>query len=165
LAQTIRTTKKGYGGVQIALHWLVAAGVGFNYLVSEGMEQAFDATVMGEGTAPDSLVPALHVWIGVAILVLVALRIVVRLTKGAPAPDAGLQGSLALWMHRVLYLLMAAVPLGGALTWFAGLEPLGDLHVLGANILIGLGGAHAVVALAHHFIVKDDTLRRMIRPN
>jgi cytochrome b561 len=152
LAQTIRTTKKGYGGVQIALHWLVAAGVGFNYLVSEGMEQAFDATVMGEGTAPDSLVPALHVWIGVAILVLVALRIVVRLTKGAPAPDAGLQGSLALWMHRVLYLLMAAVPLG-------------DLHVLGANILIGLGGAHAVVALAHHFIVKDDTLRRMIRPN
>ena len=37
-----------------------------------------------------------------------------------------------------------------------------DLHSWAANILLIVAGLHAAAALLHHFVFKDDVLRRML---
>lgn len=150
----------GYGVAQIGLHWLIAVGVALNYVLSDDMGKALHQKT--DGAEVTVSIAGLHVWIGVAVLALVVLRIVLRLTRGAPAPEAGLQGALAKAMHGLLYLLLVAVPLGGAMTWFLGITSLGDLHALGANALMVLAGLHAVMALFHHYILKDGTDRKSV---
>ena len=86
--------------------------------------------------------------------------------------------------HWALYGLMVAIPLTGWLmssakgfqtVWF-GVLPLPDLlgkdkalgdqlaqlhWALNVGLLVLIAG-HAVAALGHHFVHKDDTLRRML---
>jgi cytochrome b561 len=50
------------------------------------------------------------------------------------------------------------------IAWFGGIGFVGGGHALFANILILLAGVHAVLGLLHHFVLKDDVLRRMMRP-
>ncbi len=38
----------------------------------------------------------------------------------------------------------------------------GDIHLYSAVVLISLAALHAIAALKHHFINKDNTLRKMI---
>ena len=157
----------GYSRLQIALHWGVALGVLFNYLVSEGMEDAFDAMVEGEAVAEGAEgfgMPGLHVWVGVVVLVLVVVRLIVRMAQGAPAAEEGIGGTLAKWGHRLLYVGMLAVPALGAITWFGGLEGTADLHVLTANALMIIAAGHTLMALYHQYVVKDGLLDRMTRP-
>ena len=160
------SSSTGYSRLQIALHWAVALGVGFNYLFSEGMEDAFDAMMEGETVAEGAEgfgMPGLHIWVGVAVLALIVLRLVVRLFQGAPEAGPGTAGLIATWGHRALYLIMFAAPTLGALTWFAGIEGTGDLHVLAANTLMVLAGGHALVALYHQYFLKDGLMLRMMR--
>ena len=152
-------TTTGYSGLQIALHWLIAVLILAAWLTGEGAEEAMEAVEEG-GAA----VTVPHMFIGLAILALVAVRILARLGRGAPkAPGSGLSVVLAEWGHRVIYLLMLAVPLGGIATWYLGLD-LGDLHGLAANVLLIIALAHAGVALFHQYVLKDGLLRRMMRP-
>jgi len=150
----------GYLGIQIALHWLVAILIIVAWFTGEGGEAAME-TVEDGGTA--GFVP--HVAIGLAILALVAIRVLVRLGRGAPAA-VGEPGSLAVmasdWGHRLIYLLMLAVPLGGVATFFLGLE-VGDVHALAANVLMVAVLGHALMALYHQYVLKDGLLRRMMR--
>lgn len=156
------TDTTGYSRLQIALHWSVAILVAYNYIFGESVGEAFDYYVEGEGAAPSGT--PLHVWVGLAVLALVVLRLVVRVAQGAPAAEPGLQGQLANWGHRLLYVLMLAVPVGGAVAWFGLNEEVGDIHGAAANALMILAGLHAVVALGHHFVLKDGILMRMLRP-
>lgn len=155
----------GYSRLQIALHWGVALGVLFNYFVSEGMEDAFDAAVEGEAMAEPAGfgIPGGHVWVGVAVLAMVVIRLLVRLSQGAPDAEPGFAGLLANWGHRALYLLMLAVPALGAISWFGGIDATADPHTLLANLLMVLAGAHALVALFHQYVLKDGLLARMLR--
>ena len=153
---------KGYSGAQIALHWLIAGGVIFNYIVSDGMGRALRQHLAGQEITVD--IAGLHVWVGMAVLALVALRIVLRLVRGGPKPEAGLMGKAASAMHGFLYLLMLAVPAAGAAAWFGGQAAAGDPHALLANVLIAMAGLHALAALFHHYVMKDGVLRRMLRP-
>jgi cytochrome b561 len=41
---------------------------------------------------------------------------------------------------------------------------LHDAHFLVGNAAFWLIGLHALAALAHHFVFKDATLMRMVRP-
>ena len=128
-----------------------------------------------------------HKWAGVSVFVLVWLRLFWRLTHRPPAFAASLsatQQALAHLGHLALYLLMVVIPLSGWLmssakgvqtVWF-GVLPLPDLlgrdKALGAQLadlhsalnigLLVLIGGHAAVALFHHLVRKDDTLRRML---
>ena len=150
----------GYSGLQIALHWIIALLILVAWLSGEGAEEAMEAIEEG-GTA--GFVP--HVALGLAILALVVVRLLVRLTRGAPAApgDPGsLQVRLADWGHRLLYLLMIAVPLGGISVWFLGLE-VGEIHGLFANVLLLLALGHAAMALYHQYVLKDGLLRRMMK--
>lgn len=152
----------GYTRLQIALHWVIALLIVFNYVFSEAVEEVFDKRLEG---ATDAATP-LHVWVGLAVLALVLLRVAVRFASGAPAAP-GVPGSMqvkaAEWGHRLLYLLMIGVPMGGAIAWFQGVEALAGLHGLFANVLVIVAGLHAVMALYHQYVLKDHLLRRMMK--
>lgn len=149
-----------YSSIQIALHWAVAVLIPLAWLSAEGAEEALEAAEDGAATG---FVP--HVAFGMAILALVVLRLVIRLTRGAPAAP-GVPGSLqvkaANWGHRLLYLLMIAVPLGGVSIWFGGMDN-GDIHGLFANVLLAVALGHALMALYHHYVLKDGLIRRMMK--
>lgn len=150
----------GYSGLQIALHWLVAILIAVAWFTGEGAEEAMEVVEEG-GTAGF----VAHVALGLAILTLVLVRVLVRLSRGAP-PAPGAPGSLAVkaadWGHRLIYLLMIAVPLGGASVFFLGLD-VGEVHGLAANLLMLVVLGHALMALYHQYVLKDGLLRRMMR--
>lgn len=153
-------TTTGYSGLQIGLHWLIAILIVTAWFTGEGAKEAMKAVEQGGGAG---FVP--HVAIGLAILALVVLRVVVRLGRGAPAAP-GTPGSAAVmladWGHRLLYLLMIAVPLGGIATWFLGLD-VGEVHGLAGNLLLVIALGHALMALYHQYVLKDGLLRRMMK--
>ncbi|WP_374435775.1 cytochrome b [Tabrizicola sp.] len=153
-------TTTGYSGLQIGLHWLIAILIVTAWFTGEGAEEAME--VVEEGGAA-GFVP--HVAIGLAILALVVVRVLVRLGRGAPAAP-GEPGSLSVmaadWGHRLIYLLMIAVPLGGISVFFLGLD-VGEVHGLAANLLMLVVLGHALMALYHQYVLKDGLLRRMMR--
>ena len=155
--------RSGYSGLQIGLHWLIAVLILVNWFLGEGAEEVMEK--IEEGAAAPGSSP--HMPIGLAILALVVLRIVLKVVRGGPMPP-GAPGSLqvkaALAGHAALYLLMLAVPLGGAMVFFAGFDDLGGPHALAANLLMLLAFGHAVLALYHQYVVKDRLLLRMMRP-
>ena len=128
-----------------------------------------------------------HKWAGVTVFMLVWLRLVWRFTHRPPAYPLSmsrLQQVLAHGGHLLLYGLMIIIPLSGWLmssakgvqtVWF-GVLPLPDLlakdkalgkqleelhSALNIGLLVLLDG-HAAAALFHHWVHKDDVLRRML---
>ena len=152
--------RTGYSTAQIALHWGIAILIVMAWLSGEGAEAALKVAEKGE---PTGFVP--HVAFGLTILTLVVLRLVIRVTRGVPAAP-GTPGSLQVraadWGHRLIYLLMIAAPLGGVSIWFFGMDN-GDVHGLLANVLMIVVLGHAVMALYHHYVLKDGLIRRMMR--
>ncbi|WP_293796254.1 cytochrome b [uncultured Bosea sp.] len=127
-----------------------------------------------------------HKIIGTAILLLLLVRFVWRLTHHAPPPEEG-PAILALAAragHAALYLVMLIVPVLGlvyAVRRGQGLDfglfslpplqaaepraitrPIRTWHEWAAYALIALAGLHAIAACWHHFIRKDGVLRRML---
>jgi cytochrome b561 len=153
--------RSGYSRIQIGLHWLIAILIVTAWWTGDGARAALDA--FEESGAAPGFVP--HVALGLAILALVVLRVIVRLSRGAPTAP-GVPGSLAVkaagWGHLLIYALMIGVPLGGISAWFLGLET-GDIHALFANALMVIVLGHTAFALYHQYIVKDGLLRRMMK--
>jgi len=132
---------------------------------------------------------AWHKWAGVSVFMLVWLRLAWRVLNPPPVyPDTmspGLQRFAHLG-HAALYGLMIVIPLSGWLlssakgvqtVWF-GVLPLPDLleknkelghllqevhEALNTCLLLLLAG-HVAAALKHHWIDRDDILKRML-PN
>ena len=128
-----------------------------------------------------------HKWAGVTVFVLVVVRAAWRFThRPPPLPDgmAPRLQRLAHAGHALLYALMLAIPVSGWLmssakgfqtVWF-GILPLPDLvpkdralgHLLGevhewlAMLFIAVLVLHVAAAFKHHFIDRDDILRRML---
>ena len=129
-----------------------------------------------------------HFMLGLSVLLLVAVRVVVRLTGATPpilpAPPRW-QVVLSRLMLVALYALMIGMPLLGWLTLSAEGKPIPfffvqfpalvnesksialwakELHETGGTIGYFLIAMHAAAALFHHYFVRDNTLRRML-PN
>ena len=158
------TPRTGYSSLQIGLHWLVALLVVAAWWTGEGMGRALDAHLQNSGGffADNTL----HVWLGSAIFVLVLVRLLVRQSQGAPEPvaDSRLAQALALWGHRLLYLLMIVVPTFGIATWYFGIEGTGEIHELLAQALMIVALGHALFGIYHGVVKKDGTLRRIVVP-
>ncbi|KEZ75829.1 cytochrome b [Salinisphaera hydrothermalis] len=130
----------------------------------------------------------LHKSIGVLILLFGLILIVWRLTQPKPSleMDPVWQRVLARLVHLVIYVIVIAQPLFGMLMLtshgqsvpFFGLfsipafvsfganvgETLGALHAFtGWWIVLAPVGIHIAGALYHHFVRKDDVLKRMWR--
>jgi len=168
-----------YTHTAIALHWLLALLILTSLAVGLYMVEL--------RLSPWKLkVYSWHKWLGVSIFLLVLLRLAWRLTHAAPPLPAGMpawQRHAAAVSHGLLYLLMLAIPLSGWLmssakgfqTVYFGVLPLPDLverskilgdflastHVTLNYTLMALLLIHVAAALKHHFIDRDDVLRRM----
>jgi cytochrome b561 len=155
------SARTGYSRLQIALHWIIAVLIPLAWLSSGGAEAASEA--MEKGAAAPGFVP--HVALGLAVLALVVLRLIVRLRRGvpdAPGTPGSLQVRAAEWGHRLIYLMMLAVPLGGMSIWFGGMDN-GAVHGLFANLLMIVVLGHALMALYYQYVLKDGLLRRMMK--
>ena len=156
---------KGYSVIQIVLHWTIAALVIFQLFVNEGMQHAFSDRLDGEGI--DEMGGAvLHMVVGITILVLAAIRVVIRTIRGAPEPYKDTPAILN-WLghatHMLLYGFIFFMPLTGAIAWFFGVEISAELHEIGRFILVPAIGFHVIGALVEHFVFRNDTLKRMLR--
>jgi cytochrome b561 len=156
---------RGYSRTQIVLHWTIAALVIFQLFVNEGMQHAFSDRLDGD-QIDEFAGAALHIAVGVTILILAALRLTIRMIRGAPAAHKDAPAILR-WLggavHVLLYGFIFGMPLTGALAWFFGLEFVAELHELGRLILIPVIGLHVLGALGEHFVFRNDTLKRMLR--
>jgi cytochrome b561 len=158
-------TRQGYSGLQILLHWTIALLVLFQLIFGESMVEVTEALERGEVPDPtEQALASAHYWVGIAILVLVGLRLILRVTQGAPAPiGSGPQLLLAKAIHGIFYLLLIAVPVTGLLAVYVN-DEIGEIHQIGKPVFIAFIVLHALGALFHHFKLKDETLRRMFVP-
>ena len=155
-----------YSKTQIGLHWSIAALILIQFLAHDGMEHVWRAFRRGEEASPGDVPLAyMHVVIGLAVLVLAAWRVWLRVTCGVP-PVSGMEHAalklLAKATHFVIYALIFIVPLSGAAAWFLGVSGASLVHVLGKNILLYVVLLHTAGALVQHFFFKTDVLRRML---
>lgn len=158
----------GYSGWQIGMHWLIVAMVAVQLLIAENMTEMVDAAEEGEKVSGGvSALGNLHFWLGIAILVLMLVRLGMRITLGAPAhsgDSSPIMNIAAAAMHGALYLVLIAVPISGLIAYY-GIADVGDIHALSKPILIVLVLLHAGAALYNQFVRKDGTLMRMIKPS
>jgi cytochrome b561 len=179
----IANTGQRYGLVAIVFHWLMALLL--VALVVLGLYMASLPDV-GFDTRKITLI-LVHKELGVAALMLVALRLAWRIGNVLPALVAGLpewQKVTARFVHLSFYALMLALPITGWLmssaaaipVSFLGWFDLPDLighderlfrafivvHRWLAYALIACLVAHMGAALTHHLVFKDDTLRKML---
>jgi cytochrome b561 len=176
---TSQTTSQRYSTPSIAMHWaMVLLFVAVYALINV-------AEVFEKGSAGRQMARDWHFTFGLLIFALVWVRIVLRVLGTTPpiqpAPSA-LMEKLAKLGHLALYVLMVVLPVVGWLVLsargkpipFFGLElpaliapdkalgrQLKEIHELGGNVGYFLIGGHAVAALVHHYVLKDNTLRRM----
>ncbi|MFL6551294.1 MAG: cytochrome b [Povalibacter sp.] len=176
----IRNTQQRYGAVAQLLHWVIVG------LIITQFVLAIKANSLGLGPAKIAVL-ARHKSIGITIFGLALLRLVWRwLNPVPPSPPNTpswqmLAGRVS---HIALYTLILITPLLGwlmssarnfSVSWF-GLITLPDLvapdkgkydffheaHEVLALTLAGIAIVHAAAALKHHFIDRDDVLRRML---
>ncbi len=157
---------QGYSRPQILLHWTVFLLLIPQFLFEDGIKGAWRAFRQGQEAGFDPTVP-LHVFGGLAVLGLVAWRVVLRLRRGAPEAPAGgsaLMERVAGLTHLGLYALLVALPVSGALAWFGGLTDLGEVHEVMTTLLLILSGLHILGALYHQLVLRDGLMLRMKRP-
>lgn len=175
-----KNTPDRYGSVSIGLHWLMLL-----------LFIAVYATIELSGSFPKgsdarASMKALHFSFGLLIFFMLWLRVATRLLSPAPRPEPAtslLQQRAAKIVHAALYALMILMPLAGWLALsaagkpipFFGLEfsalidentglakPIKKLHETVGSAAYLLIGLHAAGALFHHYVRRDDTLRKML---
>lgn len=170
-----------YGRVSIALHWLMAV------LLLATVATIEMKGLYTKGSTERELLKSFHFMLGLSVFGLVWLRLLARTLAPTPAitpaPPAW-QARLGHLVHGALYVLMIALPVLGWLALSAKGQPIAlpwglelprliaenkdtahrikDLHEALATAGYGLVGLHAVAALAHHYLVRDNTLLRML---
>ena len=163
-----RTSPKGYTGTQIFLHWAIAALVIFQLIFGEDIGAAWRAYRRGlEPSADATFAANIHVYIGIAVLVLALWRLALRMRYGAPLPppnESTIQKWIAGAAHIVLYLAILLMPISGLAAWFVGVEVAAEAHEFGKPVIIIVVALHAAAALYQHFFAKSDVLMRMLRP-
>lgn len=156
--------KSTYSIPQIVLHWAIAVLIVANYIVSDGMGSQLDKH-LEDSSAATSWAGTFHIYVGLAVIGLVVLRLIVRIFSTKPEPiNTGHHffDRLSQWVHDLLYLLMFLVPVFGATAWYLGIETMGDVHVIAMNIMMSIVILHTLAALYHHHILKDRLLLRMV---
>jgi len=129
-----------------------------------------------------------HKEFGILVLMLVVVRLTWRLTNTLPtlASIPPLEQFAARAAHWTFYFFMFAMPITGWLLtsaaglpvsffgWFVlpnliaankeTLEIMSEIHEWLGYGLIGTFCLHTLAALKHHFVNKDEILKRMLKP-
>lgn len=167
-----------YTSLQITLHWLVFLLVIVAYTAME-LRSEFPRSIR-------HIVVAVHFSCGIAIFLLMATRLALRIKYAAPPitprPHPLFIG-LSHLVHLLIYLIYLALPLlGVTMKYYGGSEwvafgitmpvaaepdedfadTLADYHQLIARLGYLVLALHAAAALFHHYLWKDNTLLRMM---
>lgn len=169
-----------YDRLTMSLHWLTAALVIFLFASSQIWDQLAKGTPLRKG------LQSVHISCGILLAVIVIGRLLWRLSRGRRLPPAnqGMMNIAAKTAHLALYLLLLGQIVLGFLFRWAQAEPFnffglfdvptlmtfdksmksvfGGLHENVAWAIVILAGLHAVMALVHHYGLRDGTLRRML---
>lgn len=176
----MNTSNHRYHSLSVALHWLMLLLIAAVYACIE-LRTSFP-----RGSEPRELIKHWHFALGMAVFVLVWLRLLGRLVFPTPPirpQPPGWQHALAAAMHLALYALMIGLPLLGWLILSAGdktqiftwltlpslVAPNRELAGQLKEIHEWLGvagywliGLHAAAGVAHHYVLRDNTLVRML---
>lgn len=174
------TSTERYSGLSIALHWLMLLLIVAVYATIEGRE------FFEKGTPMRDALKAWHFTLGLTVFALVWLRILARLMGPTPPiipePSAA-QVLVGKIVHLGLYALMIFMPISGWLIlsgeakaipfWGFELPPLigpdkdlaetiEEIHATFGKIGYALIAIHALGAIVHHHVIKDNTMRRVM---
>jgi cytochrome b561 len=167
-----------YDSIAILLHWITAILV---------LTQFALAHTWGFAPKPTRhLMIVGHMSFGIMLSAVLIVRIGWRLTPGhqSPVSAVGWIERAAKGVHYLLYALLAAeAVLGFVLRWsgdesmsFFGLlipapfaptskathHAIGEAHDLVGWAIIAIAAVHAGAALFHHYVLRDDVLKRML---
>lgn len=194
-------TVQKYSKSAIILHWLTALIIlslfGLGWYMAELPQKGPKSTSLdlfdlgiytmqfSEAISSRTFYFNLHKSLGITLLLVIAIRLFVRIRKGSPAFPASMREwevKFAEITHKILYVLMLAVPLLGVATavyskygikWFglqlvAGLDNAGlrdiykEGHEIVGWILLAVIVLHVAAAIKHKVIDKDDIMERML---
>jgi cytochrome b561 len=173
-------TAAQYTGTAKVLHWLMALLIIGLFALGQYMSDL--------SMSPRKLqLYSWHKWVGVTVFFLLLVRVGWRITHQPPALPEQMSKYQRLASHvghAALYLLMLAIPISGWLmssakgyqtVWFGVLpipdllgkdKQLGDilaeLHGALNGLLMFILAVHVLAALKHHFIDRDNILRRIL---
>ncbi len=177
---SLKNTEDRYGSLSIKMHWFMVILMIATYAFIECR------VFFEKGTDMRNLFKMWHFMLGLSVLAMVLVRIYFRITQITPkiTPEpSNMQNLLAKVAHLALYAFMIMMPIAGWIMLsafgkpipFFGLElpaliaknkelgeSIHDVHELVGTIGYVVIGLHAVAALVHHHIQKDDTLTRML---
>ncbi len=179
MSETTSARKPVYSRTAQYLHWAVAAMIVLQFVLIE----------IAEGTSSRIAVLGLfanHKSVGMTILMLAVLRLGWRLANRPPKLPAEMpawQVQVSALTHWALYAFLFAMPISGwlmssaanySVSWFGlftwpdlvspdeGLkETLKTIHDLLGKALFVFALLHVLAACKHHFLDKDDVLKRM----
>ncbi|KMV28519.1 cytochrome b [Photobacterium swingsii] len=172
-------TVKKYDPISIVLHWTTALTVIGLFALGLWM---VDLNYYSEWYKP---APHWHKSIGLCLAAVTLFRLIWKLfASHPPIEGANWEKIGAKLAHAVIYLLLIGLFISGYLIstadgraidvfdWFSvpalgelfdnQADLAGEVHYYIAFALIGLSALHALAALKHHFINKDNTLRKML---
>lgn len=179
----IKNTETKYGITAKLLHWIIAILFVVQYIL------IFWVKYMLPENSPTSslLITELHEPIGMTIFVLGILAIIWRLNNVKPLFPFSMpnwEKCAATTVHILLYVTIIIMPLSGLLMAVAGGHPpsyfglftvpaflpvnktlsnyLFNVHEITAIAIIVLVIIHTLAALKHHFINRDNVLKRML---
>lgn len=169
-----------YSGSAKTLHWLVVALLACQFTTAAVLPH------IELDTAPDTVIN-LHFSFGIAILIVMAIRLVHRWMHPVPVAPGDAppwERVLALASHLTFYFVLLVGPFLGWASASAHSVPVrlfglvalpdlaprkaawallaGDIHGYAMWTLLGLIAVHAGAALLHHFVRHDQVLRRML---
>ena len=171
-------SKIHYHPLSIFLHWFIFLLVIAAFITIELKGQ------FPKGSEPRELCKTIHGVIGQLIFITMIIRLSVRMFYGVPSPTnrKRILNTFAKAMHWSMYALLLISPIFGILYFqyggkeihFFGLvwpqlvtphpemkKLVEGIHELLGNSLYFLIGIHALAGLWQHYVLKDDTLRRM----
>jgi superoxide oxidase len=173
-------TTNRYGSVSIALHWLMFLLIVAVYACMELRE------IFPKGSDPREAMKTWHFMLGLSVFVLVWLRLGLRLLQPTPTIEprpVAWQQYLAKVVHWALYAFMIGMPIAGwtilsaegdAIPFF-GLELpalvaknkdtaewIEEIHTTVGTAGYFLIALHAGAALFHHYVLRDNTLTRIL---
>jgi cytochrome b561 len=179
----LKNNNSSYGLITIIIHWLMALtlfslfGLGL-YMVELSY---YDSWYKGSID--------LHKSVGGLLILVLIFRIIWRLMNIKPNPAnpkaSGFEVKVVYLVHLSMYLLMVALMFSGYLISTADGREVdvfnlfslpampysidnqedisGDIHEILAWTLILLSTIHGLAALKHHFVDRDNTLKRMLK--
>jgi len=176
----LKNDESRYGAVAQFFHWTIVVLI----IVQFTLANQADKLPLG---AAKIAVLARHKSFGITILALVLLRVIWRLINPRPADPPTMprwQRIASHVSHGGLYALLIVTPIFGWLmssarnfpvSWFGlvtlpdfiapnrpAYEFLHEAHELLAGTLFWLALLHIAAALKHHFVDRDNVLRRML---